>query len=150
MALFDAQWFTGFQTAATAVGTLLVGVGGTFLVLRRKYSDDSAGIAENRGRKDWTDQLIEFGRPEDARAIGRLEAMLEAYTKRLAELEKDQERQYGECRERVRSLSERVLNFELANGRLQQELALHDKDAAERLLVLQVRPGQPGKGDEPP
>lgn len=48
MALFDDQWFTGLQTAATSFATALGGAAAAFFALRRKYSSDSKEITEDR------------------------------------------------------------------------------------------------------
>jgi hypothetical protein len=150
MALFDDQWFTGVQTAATSLLTAVAGFLGGWAVVRRKYSADSAEIAKDRGQVNWVQQLLEEGRPADARTIGRLEATVEAYKERIADLESERAEKVGACEERVRSLSEQVLDAKLANGRLFAALAAIDKPAAERLLLDHLRPGPPGPGDEPP
>lgn len=150
MALFDDQWFTGLQTAATSFFTAVAGFFGGWAVVRRKYSSDSTEIAEDRGQKKWMQQLLEEGRPVDARTIGRLEAMVEAYKERIEELESDRAAKVVACEERVRSLSEQVLDQKLANGRLFLALSSVDPAGAERLLLEHLRPGPRGKGDEPP
>jgi uncharacterized protein HemX len=131
---------------AAALGTIAAG----FLVVRRRLSSDATAIAREQGERTWVHQLLEEGRPEDARNIGRLEATAQAYKDRLDEVQADRDRKFGACEERVRSLSEQVLDLKLANGRLYQALAIHDREEADRLLVLQLRPAPPGPGDEPP
>lgn len=163
MALFDPTWFTGLQTAATSFATACAGAVGAWLALRRRYSEDSTEIKKDRGEWQWIQSAIserekalrevEEARDvhtEDVRSIARLEARLEAMAERLKALEEARERQIGACEERVRSLAEQVLDQKLANGRLFMALARVDKPEAERLLLLHLRPGPPGKGDEPP
>lgn len=163
MALFDDQWFTGLQTAATSMFTAVAGAFGAWLALRRKYSEDSTEIRKDRGEWTWIQQAVSEREKalrevdeardihtEDVRSIARLEARLEAMVERMKALEEARERQIGACEERVRSLAEQVLDAKLANGRLFMALAKLDKPEAERLLLLHLRPGPPGKGDEPP
>lgn len=118
----------GIDAALTQLGTALGGVVLTLVAVRKKLTEN----------KVETTLLEKLGKERD-RAEERLQEMIDA-----------REKQFGACEERVRSLSEQVLDLRLANGRLQQELAKHDPAAAERLLVLQVRPVPPGPGDEPP
>lgn len=150
MALFDDQWFTGLQTATTSFFTAVAGAFGAWLALRRKYSEDSTEISKDRGEKKWVQQLLEEGRPVDARSIGRLEAMVEAYKERIEELEAERSAKFSACEERVRSLSEQVLDQKLANGRLFLALSSVDPAGAERLLLEHLRPAPPGKGSESP
>lgn len=163
MALFDDQWFTGLQTAATSMFTAVAGAFGAWLALRRKYSEDSTEIRKDRGEWTWIQQAVSEREKalrevdeardihtEDVRSIARLEAKLEAMVERLKALEEARERQIGACEERVRSLAEQVLDAKLANGRLFMALAKVDKPEAERLLLEHLRPVPPGKGDEPP
>lgn len=156
MALFDDQWFTGVQTAATGVMTAAAGFLGGWAILRRKYSSDSTEIKKDRGEWKWIQSAISEREhalrevdeakdihTEDVRLIARLEAQ-------VASMEDARERLLGACEERVRSLAEQVLDQKLNNARLFGELWRLDRAVAERLLVEHLRPVPPGKGDEPP
>lgn len=139
MALFDDQWLEWLQKAAGIVGTALVGAVGAAFALRRRVAKDNSDIKRERAETRVGTDLLE-----------RLQSRADHAEERLQEFIDAREKQFGACEERVRSLSEQVLDLKLANGRLQQELAKHDPAAAERLLVQQVRPVPSGPGDEPP
>lgn len=163
MALFDPTWFTGVQTAAATLGGIIGGAIGGALLVWRNVSRTQNAVAKDLGETGWikdmrqerSDALKEIGAArlelkESARENGMLAAQVAAYRDRLKEHEEERAKQLGACEERVRSLSEQVLDQKLANGRLFMELVQHDKPAAERLLQMHLRPGPPGKGDEPP
>lgn len=163
MAVFDDQWFTGLQTAATSFMTAVAGFLGGWALMRRRISADSTAITEDKAGRDLLLTLMRERQEAVAEAkelraadrtnaiqMVRLEVTVEDLRERLTERDQERERQVGACEERVRSLSEQLLDQKMANGRLFAELARADKDAADRMLVTQVRPGPPGKGDEPP
>lgn len=131
MALIGDQWTEWLQRAATAVGGALIAL----FAVRRKLSADNVAISEDRA---------------STRLLATVMAERDAAMHRIDEMVSAREKQFGACEERVRSLSEQVLDLKLALGRAMQEIARLDPAAAARLLELQVRPGPPGKGDEPP
>lgn len=140
MAIFDDKWLEWLQTAATALGTVIVGSVAWALATRRRLAKDNSDIAREKAETKVQNSLLLA-----------VQAERDAVVERLEEINEEREKRFGACEERVRSLSEQVLDLRLANGRLLQELAaLGHKEAAERLLVAQIRPGPPGKGDEPP
>jgi hypothetical protein len=163
MALFDPTWFTGFQTAATSFATGCAGAFGAWLALRRKYSEDTTEIKKDRGEEKWISNTVQE-RSDAFKEVGALRAQLTEYATKNARLEaklemcdeaakgreEERHRQAGACEERVRSLSEELLEKNLLNGRLFIELVTLDKALAERLMLEHWRPVPPGKGDEPP
>lgn len=163
MALFDPTWFTGVQTAAATLGGIVMGAITGALVAWRQLAKTQNTVAKDMSETGWikdmrqerADALKEIGAArlemkDLARENGMLNAQVAAYKDRLREREDGREKMIGACEERVRSLAEQVLDQKLANGRLFIELVRHDQPAAERLLQLHLRPGPPGKGDEPP
>lgn len=170
MALFDSTWFTGLQTAATAVGGIFGGaIAGALLAWRQFSKTKTANAKEgfetgwiNDMRKERSEALKDVGKltselREESRKNGGLEAQLEGAKDMVRELEErvadfleGRDKLAASCEERVRSLSEQVLDGKMANGRLLIALSHADRDAAERLLHEHLRPGPPGKGDEPP
>lgn len=145
MALFDDQWFTGLQTALTSIATAAGGFVGGWALMRRRLSSDSTEITKDRVESRWMLSLEAAASTarEDSRTIAKLEARLEdALEREKATKEHDirREQMVGACEERVRSLSEQLLDQKMVNGRLFMALTHADKDAAERLLQEHLRP----------
>lgn len=158
------QWFTGLQTAFTSAMTAVAGALGAWGLLRRKYSQDTTEIRKDQGEWQWIqaalaerDRVVlamEAARvtlTEDARTIARLEARVAFLEDRDMMYEEDRIRHLGACEERVRSLSEQVLDQKLNNARLFMALSKADPEAAESLLLQHLRPVPPNTpGNEPP
>jgi chromosome segregation ATPase len=157
-------WFSETVDAALVqIGTGMATLAGAIFYLRRRFSSDTTEITKDKAEAKWIISVIEErshalkaadeakeARIVDARTIAKLEAQLEAAWEKLREFEHQREKTFGACEERVRSLAEQVLDLKMANGRMLKELAAVNKEAAERVLVMQVRPGPAGPGDEPP
>lgn len=149
MAPFDNQWFTGWETALTGLGTAVAGAGAAFIALRKGWFSDSAMIdllktlqAERDLAKTERDAAIKVAkdaqnlRYEDAVTIATLEADSHACQERAAKCE-DHAR---ECQQRVRDTEERLVkqSEKLLTARMRatlfyEELAKRDLAAAERL-----------------
>jgi septal ring factor EnvC (AmiA/AmiB activator) len=74
--------------------------------------------------------------------VGAYQERLRESQERLADLAAGRERIAGQCEERVRALSEQLLDQRMANGRLFLALSTADKPAAEKLLTEHLRPFQ--------
>lgn len=170
MSILD-EWFTGFQAAATSVATALAGAGAAWLALRRRVSADTAEIKETSFKIGWLERLVKEREEQDARieslresqlndarVIARQEAVIAAGRERINEANVDRDRVQEElrhatsrmaaCEEKAILLRDEVLELKLANGRLFKELASIDKDAAERLLVLHLKPAPTAKPED--
>jgi hypothetical protein len=156
MSLFDPTWFTGVETAATTLGGIAGGAIAGFLLAWRQLSKTQNAVAKELGETGWikdmrqerADALKEIGAArvelkEIARENGMLHAQVAAYRERLKEHDEGREQRAGACEERVRALSEQVLDQKLANGRLFMALAKVDQPTAERLLLEHMRPPAP-------
>lgn len=157
MALFDDQWFTGLQTVITAAVAAAVAVGGTFLSFRKRLRSDASENFDERRKRSWLDDAFEQhaetrkrleelldDHDKDTHTIGQLEAQLGA----AMALEEERGRQLAACTERIRSLSEHVLELNITLDKVYGEMARLDPDAAARLSIERWRPV--GKGPNPP
>lgn len=161
MALFDNQWFSGLQTAATSFFTAVAGAVGAWFALRRKVSADASAMHEDRERSgligvlrderdDYKQRWIAAMEKQliDREEIGRLRGVLEDAQERermLLQQELGHQQKIGACDEKVRGLSEKVklLQIELMN--LFAKLAHDDPEATKELI--EKRWGRP---DVPP
>jgi septal ring factor EnvC (AmiA/AmiB activator) len=169
VALIDGSWLTGLQQAAGVIGSILAGAAAGALVVWRNYSKTRNAAGKEEGELSWIRDMREDMRRGDlelgeARAeiralnvtigdlraeCGGLHAQVGAYQERLresqerlADLAAGRERIAGQCEERVRALSEQLLDQRMANGRLFLALSTADKPAAEKLLTEHLRPFQ--------
>lgn len=156
MALFDNQWFTGVQTAATSFFTAVAGAVGAWFALRRKVSADAADIAEDRQRTgligtlrderdDYKKRWIEAmdTRLKDQETIGRLKGLSEDSQERerqLLQQELVHQQKIGACEEKFRGMAERVKLLQIENLDLFAEVARLDPAAAERLTQKRWNP----------
>jgi septal ring factor EnvC (AmiA/AmiB activator) len=169
VALIDGSWLTGLQQAAGVIGSILAGAAAGALVMWRNFSKTRNAAGKEEGELSWIRDMREDMRRGDlelgeARAeiralnvtigdlraeCGGLHAQVGAYQERLresqerlADLAAGRERIAGQCEERVRALSEQLLDQRMANGRLFLALSTADKPAAEKLLTEHLRPFQ--------
>lgn len=156
MALFDDQWFTGFQTAATSVAAAVAGILGGWGIARRKVSSDSAAISEDRQRGSligtlqterddyktlWREAVK--SQLETQETIGRLKGLsedLQLRANELLEQEMYHQQKIGACDEKVRGLAERVALLNIENREMFAEIARLDPQLAERISQKRWNP----------
>lgn len=130
---------------------------GTIFKFRRTLSRDNSDIYKDRRERTWIDdafaQHAETRKrlqeaidehDKDTHTIGQLEAQLGA----AKAVEEERVRQLGSCEERIRSLSEHVLELNMTLDRVYIEMARLDPGVAARMSIERWRP--PGKGPNPP
>lgn len=124
MALFDDQWFTGVQTAATTLGGILAGGVTGALLMWRNVSKTQNAVAKDMGEMEWIRDLKEFG---------RMEAKLKHAQEQLLELANAREKHYAACEEKVLLQAAQILDHKLFSTKVFKELAVRDPELAQRL-----------------
>lgn len=157
MALFDDQWFTGLQTAATSFATAVAGAIGAWLAMRRKVGTDSSELGllkALQGERDaYKTQWLEAmnSRLQTQETIGGLKALVKELQEReqkLLDAEMHHREKLGGCDERVRLLTEANMEQRLLNGRMYTEMVKLDPVVAAQFLESHLRaPPPPSNGD---
>lgn len=144
----------------SAVSGSLATIASGWLILRKKLSSDATERVENQSKASWLTSLsadrdravlrtetMEIERVDFIRQIAVLEARNKYLTEELEEFKTERDKKYGECNERVRQLSETVLDMRFMNGLLFMELTEIDRPRAERLFLqhnLKTKPSYVG------
>jgi predicted RNase H-like nuclease (RuvC/YqgF family) len=153
MAILGDQYLTSLQQWSGIIGGIIVGSVMGALGMWRAYAKTRKDAEMAKGEWKWMEERSEMLRQtmkenaelrialrDEERLRVRAETQLEVAKERLQDEAADLAKQIGACDERIRSLSEQVLDQKMANSRLL--LALHDANPAEaqKLLESHLRP----------
>lgn len=142
---------TILSAAAGSLGTIASG----WLIFRNRLSADATQRVENESKSSWLKSLaadrdravlraeeMDKERVDFIRQLAVLEARNRYLQEEVEEFKTEREKKYGECNERVRQLSESVMDLRFTNGQLFMIVTELDRPRAERFLIDHMKPKQ--------